>query len=175
MKKKGRILVNTGDGKGKSTAAFGLALRAVGHGKKVIIIQFLKERTDVGEVVAARRLAPLLVVKPMGTGFVFGPGKPGWDEAVTGAREALEESRRALEGGYDLVILDEIFGAVNAGVINEKDVTSLLERRDSGVHIMMTGRKAPESVISLADTVTEMCSKSHAYETGRKADKGIEY
>jgi len=177
MKGKGRVIIHTGDGKGKTTAAFGSALRAVGHGKSVLIVQFVKARTDVGEVKAAGRLAPELTVLTLGSGFLRGgkADKTARAKAKRAARKALEEARRGLRGAYELVILDEIFAAVELKLISARDVAGIVKGRASGVHVLLTGRNAPKSVLKLADTATEMKLVAHAHDRGTPAEEGIEF
>ncbi len=168
----GRVIVFTGEGKGKTTAALGLGLRALGQGLKVCVIQFIKARKDTGEVGMALRLGVDFEIFPMGAGFVTKPGGSEKDRAL--AAEALElawEKMRAC----DVLVLDEINCAIKAGLIRVHDVLSLIEHRPAGVHLVLTGRGAPAELVSVADTVTEMMNIKHAGEGGARAEKGIEY
>jgi cob(I)alamin adenosyltransferase len=173
--RKGRVLVNTGDGKGKTTAALGLALRAVGQGLRVLIVQFIKGKWPTGELQAMGRLAPELTVMTMGRGFTWQHENLEADR--TAALEAWEVCRRALMSGeYDLVVMDEINYAIAYGLLDVAEVVaSLLERRPE-VHVLLTGRDAHEDIIAVADTVTEMRLIKHAFtDEGTKAMRGIEY
>ena len=170
--RRGLVIVYTGDGKGKTTAALGLALRAIGHGQRVVVIQFLKRRRG-GEHSAAERLAPELEIRPLGAGFVRGE----WTaEDRRAAREAWAAAEKALLGGqHDLVILDEITYAIRPDVIPADEVLELLRRRPGRVHVVLTGREAPQALIDEADLVTEMQCLKHPYEEGIKAQAGIEF
>jgi cob(I)alamin adenosyltransferase len=170
----GLIQVYTGDGKGKTTAALGLAFRAVGRGLKVIMIQFMKGGGPYGEHAAAERLAPDLTI--------IATGRPGWvtrgnpdPEDVRLAREALESARHALVcGDYDLVILDEVNGAVTFGLLTVDDVLGLVAEKPAQVELVLTGRNADEKIIAVADLVTEMREIRHYYKAGVPARIGIE-
>ena len=170
----GLIQVYTGNGKGKTTAALGLAFRAVGREMKVCMIQFMKGGGPYGEHLAAPRLAPYLTIIPT--------GREGWvnrdtpdPEDVRLAREAWEMARKAVTGGeYDLVILDEINGAVAFGLLAVEDVLDLMNRKLAGVELVLTGRSADERVIAAADLVTEMRDIKHYYRQGIPSRIGIE-
>jgi len=170
----GQIQVYTGNGKGKTTAALGLALRAVGRELKVFIIQFMKGGGPYGEHLAAPRLAPYLTIVQT--------GREGWvnrenpdPEDVRLAREALAMAERAVaEGEYDLVILDEVNGAVSFGLIGVDDVLALMKRKQPSVELVLTGRNAADRVIEAADLVTEMREIKHYYKAGVPARIGIE-
>lgn len=170
----GLVQVYTGEAKGKSTAAFGLALRAAGHGLKVLIIQFMKT-PDYGEHRSFRRLAPEIEVKTFGRkGFIHrGGARPeDYDQAAAAlacAREAM------LSGTVDILILDEINNALFFGLLKEKEVLGFLQERPPQVEVVLTGRNAPAGVIAAADLVTEMRQVKHPYEKGIKARQGIEY
>jgi len=171
--RRGLLIVFTGGGKGKTTAAIGLAVRALGSGMRTSIIQFIKE-WETGEHRALPQLSEgRIEVLRMGSGFVF--SRPAPAEAVEAARKAVETARERLTGGnYDIVVVDEIFAAVEAGLISEKEVLGLAEVRPAGVHLVMTGRGAPQSIVERADTVTEMRAIKHHYTQGVKAQAGIE-
>jgi len=169
---RGLVIVYTGDGKGKTTAALGTAMRAVGHGRRVAFVQFIKARS-VGEHEAAARLAPHLEIFRMGRGFVG--GQPT-DEHLKAAREALAFVRQCLnEGCYDMVVADEIFSAVKLKLISAEDVESLLADRPAAVHLVLTGRGAWPGLIERADLVTDMRLVKHPYEKGVRAQEGIEF
>lgn len=170
----GLVQVYTGTAKGKSTAAFGLALRAAGSGLKVTVIQFMKT-PDYGEHRSFLRLRPEIEVKTFGRkGFVHRTGmRP---EDYTLAEEALEYARNIMKsGGVDVLILDEINVAVYYGLLKEEAVLNLLKERPSKVEVVLTGRYAGAKIIEAADLVTDMCQVKHPYERGIQARKGIEY
>jgi len=168
----GLVLVNTGDGKGKTTAALGLAMRAVGHGMRVAFVQFIKA-WSVGEHEAAARLAPQLGVFRMGKGFVVGEATP---EHLAAAREALEFVRQCLTGGrYEMVVADEVLTAVGLGLITQEEVEALLADRPQGVHLVLTGRGAWDSLVEKADMVTDMRLIKHPYDKGVVAQEGVEF
>lgn len=172
---RGLVMVFTGDGKGKTTAALGMALRAWGHGMRVLVIQFVKSaRVETGERLAAARLGERFVIKTLGEGFVFeGEDVERHREA---ARRALETAREAVQSGeYDLVVLDEITHALKHGLITEEAVLALLAAKSPAVHLVLTGRDAPEAIVARADLVTEMRAVKHHYQRGVPAQKGIEY
>jgi cob(I)alamin adenosyltransferase len=169
---RGLVIVNTGDGKGKTTAALGLAMRAVGHGMRVAFVQFVKA-WSVGEHEAAARLAPQLEVFRMGKGFVVGEATP---EHRTAAHEALEFVRRCLTAGrYEVVVADEVLTAAGLGLVTQEDVESLLADRPHDVHLVLTGRGAWDSLVAKADMVTEMRLIKHPYDKGVAAQEGVEF
>jgi cob(I)alamin adenosyltransferase len=168
----GLVIVNTGDGKGKTTAALGLAMRAVGHGMRVAFVQFVKA-WSVGEHEAAARLAPELEVFRMGKGFVVGEATP---EHRTAAHEALEFVRKCLTAGrYEVVVADEVLTAAGLGLVTQEDVESLLADRPHDVHLVLTGRGAWDALVAKADMVTEMRLVKHPYDKGMAAQEGIEF
>jgi len=170
----GYVQVYTGNGKGKTTAAMGLALRAAGHGFRTYIAQFLKAQ-PTGEIEAARKLAPLITVEQFGReGFITVKDGPG-DEDIDRARTGLARAREAmLSGQYRIVVLDEVNTAVHFRILPEADVIALIEERPAGVELVLTGRYAPESFIARADLVTEMTEIKHYFARGVKAREGIE-
>lgn len=171
---RGCVQVYTGDCKGKTTAALGLALRAVGRGLKVIMIQFMKGGGPYGEHLAAARLAPELTIIPT--------GRPGWvnrdnpaQEDKRLAAEALAMAReKLLSNDYDMVILDEINGAVFFGLLTVDDQLDLIRQRPDTVELVFTGRNVDSRVIEAADLVTEMREIKHYYKAGVPAREGIE-
>jgi len=170
----GMIQVYTGDGKGKTTAAVGLACRAVGHGYKVLIIQFIKGNIDYGELETARRLAPHLTIRPMGRGCRISCESPD-PEDVKLCYEAMLYAQRAIAGGeYDIVVLDEINVAVDLGLLKKGEVLRLLDERPSHVELILTGRHAAQEIIDRADLVTEMKEIKHYYRKGIESRTGIE-
>jgi cob(I)alamin adenosyltransferase len=170
---RGIVMVFTGNGKGKTTAAFGAALRAVGAGWKVLVIQFVKAPGKTGEATAAGRLAPDLRVVSAGKGFVREDGGPSLEEHAEAAREALDLCRGATD--VDLLIMDEVNFAISKGLIAGKDVLDFLGARRPGMTVILTGRGAPQEIIDRADLVTEMREVKHPFHGGLKARKGIEY
>ncbi len=174
--RKGLILINTGAGKGKTTAALGVGLRAVGCGMRVLMLQFLKGSWHYGELDGAQMLGENFVLKQLGRGFVKVGGAETDPADLKMVEDAWEESRAAiLSGDWDLVILDEINYAIGYGMLNpEKVVATLLERPEM-VHVILTGRNAHPRLVEIADTVTEMKEVKHAYQKGILAQKGIEF
>jgi len=174
---KGLVIVFTGDGKGKTTAALGLALRAAGHKMYVSIVQFVKSNVPTGEVQAIERLVPEVEIVTLGRGFVscWGDRTP-LEEHHSAAAEALALARqRILSGSWDVVILDEINTAVALGLIDVLDVISLIEAKPAKLHLLLTGRSAHPDVIAAADLVTEMRNIKHPYDSGVSARKGIDF
>ena len=169
---RGYIQIYTGDGKGKTTAALGLALRAVGAGMRVALIQFLKTG-DYSEIKALRRLAPPIEIAQFGMGR-FVRGRPGAEDRAMAAK-GLDAARKALSGAkHDLVILDEINVAGSLGLVDEKEVLTMLLKRTPHVEVVLTGRRAPSAWCDAADLVTVMRPHKHYYEKGVTARTGIE-
>jgi len=168
----GLLLVNTGNGKGKSTAAFGVAMRAVGQGLTVSIIQFIKGKWKTGEMEAAQRLG--FEFMPMGKGFTWESKNLEEDKALMRNAWAVA-SEKILSGKYDLIILDEINYVLGYGHIPVNEVVRTLQSRPGSVHVMLTGRNAPEEIISIADCVTEMREVKHPYRNGIPAQRGIDF
>ena len=171
---KGLIQVYTGNGKGKTTAALGLALRAVGRDLKVVMIQFLKGNQETGELNMGKRLSPDFVIKPMGRdGFVDSANPDEEDNNL--ARAALKEAETILDGKQcDLLILDEINVAISLGLLHEAEVLQLMDNKPDAVELVLTGRNAPESVLAKADLVTTMTCTKHYFNQGQGARIGIE-
>lgn len=170
----GQVQVYTGNGKGKTTAALGLAFRAAGRGLHVRMIQFMKGGGPYGEHLSAEKLAPFLIITRTGREGWVKRGDPD-PEDVRLAREGLAMAREALTGGEtDLVILDEINGAVSFGLLSVEDVLELIALRPEKVELVLTGRNADERVIEAADLVTEMREVKHYYKAGVPARTGIE-
>jgi cob(I)alamin adenosyltransferase len=174
--RKGLIIVNTGPGKGKTTAAMGTGLRAVGAGMKVLMLQFLKGSWHYGELDAVEAFGGKFVMKQMGRGFVkVGAEKPD-PEDVKMVEEAWAEAEKAILGGeWDLVILDEINYAISYKMLDPEKVAATLRKKPKMVHVILTGRNAHPTIVELADTVTEMREVKHAYQKGILAQRGIEY
>lgn len=170
----GLVQVYTGDGKGKTSAAFGLALRAIGRGLKVYVIQFIKGGFDYGELYMVDKL-PNLKLKAFGRGrFVM--EKPPNKEDVKLSEEALALAEQVVKSGeYDIVILDEINVALNLKLINLDEVLELIKNKPKHVELVLTGRYAPKEIIEAANLVTEMKEVKHPFNNGYEARKGIEY
>ena len=174
--RRGLIIVNTGPGKGKTTAAMGTALRAVGQGMSVLMLQFLKGSWHYGELDAVQAFGGKFVMKQMGRGFVkVGAEKPD-PEDVRMVEDAWTEAEQEIKSGkWDLVVLDEINYAISYGMLDPGKVAESLQKRPEMVHVILTGRNAHPAIVEIADTVTEMRQVKHAYEKGVMAQRGIEY
>jgi len=170
----GYVHVYTGDGKGKTTAALGLALRAAGRGFRTYIAQLLKAQ-PTGEIEAVAKLAPLIRIEQFGReGFITVKDGPG-DEDVERAKAGLAKAREAmLSGAYRIVVLDEVNTAVHFKVLPEKDVLDFIDERPAAIELVLTGRYAPASFVDRADLVTEMKAVKHYFDRGVKAREGIE-
>jgi cob(I)alamin adenosyltransferase len=174
--RRGLIIVNTGPGKGKTTAAMGTALRAVGNGMRVLMLQFIKGSWHYGELDAVKAFGDKFIMKQMGRGFVkVGAEKPDAED-VRLVEEAWGEADRAIHSGeWDLIVLDEINYAISYGMLDPAKVVESLKKKPEMVHVILTGRNAHASIVELADTVTEMRELKHAYQKGILAQRGIEY
>ena len=173
--KPGLIQVYTGDGKGKTTAAFGLAIRAWGRGLRVAIFQMLKTGNSTGEQLALAGLKPEIKICPLGSGqFIFGrePLAAEIEQTLAGWRE-LEAL--AASGTVDLLIIDEISHAINCGLIEIDRVTAFLKHKPQSLEVVLTGRAMPDPILELADLITEMRAIKHPYQKGITAREGIEY
>jgi len=171
---KGLVQVYTGNGKGKTSAAFGLALRAIGRGLEVYIIQFIKGGFDYGELYIADKL-PGLKLKAFGRGKFVSEKKPD-KEDVDLAEEALKTAEEAVKSHeYDVIVLDEVNVALNLRLIKTERVLQLIREKPIQTELVLTGRKAPKEIIEAADLVTEMTEVKHPYNSGFRARKGIEY
>ncbi len=169
----GLVMVFTGDGKGKTTAAIGTAVRACGHGMRVCMIQFIKGDRQTGEVKVAERLSPYFEILPLGRGFV-GRGREG--EHVRAAKEALRVAReKMVSERYQILILDEVNNAISLGLIGLEELLNLIEDKPDDLHLILTGRDAHPAVIDRADLVTEMKDIKHPYRRGVRAQKGIDF
>ena len=171
------VIVFTGDGKGKTTAALGTALRAVGHGLRVLVLQFVKGSWPYGELEAAERLAPLLEIRQCGRGCFGVPGdEVPEQEHREAARRGLEEARREIASGeWDMVVLDEVTLVVDFGFVDLEELLECLRSRPPNVHLLITGRRAHPRLVEGADMVTEMKMVRHPFEKGFEAQKGIEF
>ena len=171
----GLIIVYTGTGKGKTTAAFGLALRAAGHGMPVLIVQFMKGQKEIGEIKA--------VIESNLRIDVIQAGRPGFVQSRTCepldmymALEGLRAVERAMENNtYKLIILDEINVAIDFGLLKLEEALEVINKKPTELHLVLTGRNAPESILEMADIVTEMKSLKHCFADGVAGQKGIEY
>ncbi len=180
MKEKGKhgfIIVYTGDGKGKTTAAIGMAFRAVGRGWKVLMVQFMKGTWHYAELDTAKRLAPDFEIIPMGKGFYrILDDHYSEEEHRAAARAALDFAReKMLLGEYDLLILDEANNALSTGLLSLEAVMEFLDVKPSDFNVVLTGRGAPQALIDRADLVTEMREIKHPYQKGIFAQKGIDF
>jgi len=173
---KGLIIVHTGNGKGKTTAALGMGLRAWGQGLKVLVVQFIKGNWKYGELQAAEKLGPDFAIRQMGEGFI----KTSKDDAFAGHRTAAQEALQAakaeiLSQKWDMIILDEVNYAIKYELVPLDAVLELLETKPPLLHLVLTGREASPAVIDRADLVTEMKEIKHPLKKGIKAQKGIEF
>ncbi len=167
------VIVLTGQGKGKTTAALGVVLRAWGRGMKAVVLQFVKRRTaNYGENRAARKLGIEMI--PLGEGFTWLSKDIEKDKAT--ARQCWELARQKINSGqYDIVVLDEMTYPMTYGWIPVEEVIDTLRQRPQGLHVIVTGRDAPQELIDLADLVTEMREVKHPYQKGVKARPGIDF
>src|SRR5208283_618015 len=173
-KDRGLVMVITGNGKGKTTAAFGQALRAIGQNYNVFVLQFMKGR-KYGEFIAAEKYLPRLTIRMSGLdSFVMRDNPAAIDIEL--AEKGLDIARKAIMSGkYDMVILDEINVALDFKLINLKEVIDLIKNKPPALNLILTGRYAPEGIIKLADTVSEVKEIKHHYDAGVKDRAGIEY
>ncbi len=177
MSEKGLVIVYTGGGKGKTSAALGLVLRAVGYNHKVCMVQFVKGSWHYGELDSAKRLAPEFEMITAGKGFVgILDDKSPREDHVKAANDTLEISKeKMMSGKFDVVILDEINYALQLKLLNLDDVIDLIKSKPSELDLVLTGNHAVEEVIELADLVTEMKEIKHPFKSGIKAKKGIDF
>jgi cob(I)alamin adenosyltransferase len=174
---RGLVLIYTGKGKGKTTAALGIVLRAVGHGLKVLMIQFIKGEWYYGELSSSKRLTPEFEMIAAGKGFIgildddhdFGEHKKSAKDALILAKEKISSKK------YDIIILDEINYAINLKLVSTEEVLELINVRPKDTSIVLTGNYAPLEIIKVADLVTEMNEIKHPYKYGIKAKRGIDY
>ncbi len=172
--KKGLFIINTGNGKGKTTAALGQAFRALGHQLNVCIIQFIKGSWKYGELFSKDRFQGLLDFHVMGRGFTFQSENLEEDKKI--ARQGWELARDALASDqYFMVILDEITYIMNFGFIDVNEVLECIQKRRKDLHVVITGRDAPQALMDAADMVTLMQEIKHPFSSGVKAQKGIEF
>lgn len=172
----GLIIVNTGNGKGKTTAALGLALRAAGHGLKVLMLQFIKGSWHTGELDAVKGLEPNFKIVQLGQGFVKTKKTEQSSETVENTRVSWDYAKQEIFSDlYDTIILDEINNVIEYGLLNVDEVIAVLQGRPKRLNVILTGRNAHEKIIELADMVTEMQEIKHHYKKGIRAQKGIEF
>jgi cob(I)alamin adenosyltransferase len=171
------IIIYTGDGKGKTSAAIGMAVRASGHKMYVSVVQFIKSPAATGESRAVERLSPEIDFISLGKGFVSGaPGSSIRSEHQQAAREALKLARQRMHAGsWDLLILDEINNAVHLGLLDIADVMELVKSKPAKLHLVLTGRNAHPDLIAAADLVTEMRAVKHPFDRGIPAQRGIDF
>jgi len=177
MSKNGLTIVYTGKGKGKTTAALGIVLRATGYKKKICMIQFIKGSWHYGEMESSKRLEPEFEMVAIGKGFVgiIDDKSPKEDHQKI-AKEAIKISNEKIQSGkYDIIILDEINYAVNLNLISLEDVLELIKSKPENVDLVLTGNYAKEEVIEAADLVTEMREIKHPFQKGIKAKEGIDF
>jgi cob(I)alamin adenosyltransferase len=175
VQKRGLLMVYTGDGKGKTTASLGLLLRAVGHGEKVALVQFMKGQ-PTGEITTLEKyLGDNVVIRRFGRDEFVDPSDPAPEDMALAAR-GLAEARRFLESGqYGLVILDELNVALDFGLVGVDAVLEVLKQRPADADVVITGRNAPRQIVDLADLVSEVREVKHHYRQGIPAQPGIEY
>jgi len=177
MGQKGLVIVYTGGGKGKTSAALGLVLRAVGYNHKVCMVQFVKGSWHYGELDSAKRLAPEFELVTAGKGFVgILDDKSPREEHVKAANDTLAISKeKIMSGKFNVVILDEINYAVQLELLKLDDVIDLIKSKPSELDLVLTGNHAAKEVIDIADLVTEMKEIKHPFKSGKKAKKGIDF
>ncbi len=171
---KGLLIVHTGKGKGKTTAALGMVVRAIGHGKKVGVVQFVKGAMTTGEKVVFDAFPDRVEFKPMGEGFTWNTQDRARDIELS--REAWEEVKRMVaDPAYDMVLADELNIVLRYDYLPLDEVLEVLTARGEMKHVLVTGRNAPEALIEAADLVTEMTLVKHPFRSGVKAQAGIEF
>ncbi|UCD18003.1 MAG: cob(I)yrinic acid a,c-diamide adenosyltransferase [Candidatus Zixiibacteriota bacterium] len=177
QKEKGLLIVYTGHGKGKTTAALGMTIRALGYGWQVCIIQFIKGSWKYGEMDGIKKLAPNVELNIMGEGFVgIIDDNKSFEEHRAAARKAYDLALEKMQSGkYNLVILDELNVAVSLGLITRDELQELVGKKPEQLHLVITGRDATEWLIGQADLVTEMKEIKHPYQKGILAQKGVDY
>ena len=170
----GLTMIFTGNGKGKTTSALGLAFRALGHAFPVCIIQFIKGSWKYGELESAKRFADLLDFHVMGKGFTW--QSEDLEEDIKAAREAWDFAAATIRAGkHRLVILDELTYLIQYDMVPEAEILAVLREKPEAMHVVITGRDASQGLVDFADLVTEMTEIKHPYKQGIKAQKGIEF
>lgn len=177
MENAGLVIVYTGKGKGKTTAALGMALRAIGHDYKICMIQFIKGSWHYGEMSSSKRLEPEFELTAVGKGFVgILDDKTPKEAHQKIAKEAITIAKEKISSGkYNIVILDEINYAVNLGLVDVNDVLDLIKSKPENVTLVLTGNHVKEEIIDAADLVTEMKEIKHPFQKGIRAKKGIDF
>lgn len=171
---RGRIQVYTGSGKGKTTAALGLAFRALGHGKKVLLIQFMKKGQGLGEIKAAQRFPEFKILQAGRSGWVRKGQASLQDKRL--ARKGWKAARKAIKTQkYDLLILDELNVAIDYGLLQLKQIKEVMKNRPKNIEVVITGRYAHPEILEMADLVSEVRARKHYYKKGITARAGIEY
>ncbi|MGQ0674597.1 MAG: cob(I)yrinic acid a,c-diamide adenosyltransferase [Rhodospirillales bacterium] len=171
---RGLLIVHTGAGKGKSTAAFGMALRAIGHGMKVGVVQFVKGAWSTGERTVLERFPDLVTIKALGEGFTWNTADRERD--IAAARAGFEAAKTMIaDPSFRLVILDELNIVLRYDYLPLDEVLAALKAKPRDLHVVVTGRNAKPELIELADLVTEMTAVKHPFKSGVKAQKGIEF
>jgi cob(I)alamin adenosyltransferase len=171
---KGLIIVHTGKGKGKSTAAFGMVFRCIGHGMRAGIVQFVKGAWATGERTVLEKFPELVTIKAMGEGFTWETQDRGRD--IAHARAAWEEAKRMIaDPQYKLVLLDELNIVLRYDYLPTEEIIATLRNKPPDKHVIVTGRNAKDELIEIADLVTEMEQIKHPFRSGVKAQKGIEF
>lgn len=171
---KGLVIVHTGTGKGKSTAAFGMALRAVGHGMRVGVVQFIKGKWDTGERTVLEKFPDQVTIRAMGEGFTWDTQDRARD--IASAETAWAEAKRLImDSSYRMIVLDELNIALRYDYLDIKDVLATLAAKPADTHVIITGRNAKPELIEAADLVTEMTLVKHPFRAGVKAQAGIEF
>lgn len=173
---RGLVMVYTGNGKGKTTAALGLALRQIGWGRRVLFIQFMKGKGNVyGERMASEKYLPLLEIEQYGQDEFVDLSQPSERDGDLAALAMKRASEAISTGDYGLIVLDEINVAVACGLVEVEDVLALLDKRHGQVDVVLTGRYCPEAIMAVSDMVSEVKEIKHHYARGVPARKGIEY
>lgn len=177
MLERGLVIVYTGKGKGKTTAALGIVLRAIGHGYKVGMIQFIKGEWYYGELTSSKRLEPEFEMIAAGRGFVgiIDDDHPIEDHQRAAKKAIALAKEKIASGIYDVMILDEVNYAAKLNLISQQDILDIIAAKPEKTSLVLTGNYVPESVIAVADLVTEMKEIKHPYQKGIKAKKGIDY
>jgi cob(I)alamin adenosyltransferase len=178
-RRKGLVIINTGNGKGKTTAALGMGMRAAGNRMKVLVVQFIKGFWKTGEVESIKKLAPYFDLERMGKGFTIErlrDQRISDEEHRQAAQAALALAReRMLSGEYQMVILDEILGSIKAGLVSLEQVLDFVAAKPPDLHLVLTGRNAPPELVEVADLVSEIMPIKHPYQNGIMAQRGIEF
>ncbi len=177
MSENGLVIAYTGKGKGKTTAALGIVMRAVGHGHRVCMIQFIKGEWYYGELTSSKRLEPEFEMIAAGRGFVgiIDDDHPIEDHRKA-AKEAIEVAKQKTSSGiYDIMILDEVNYAIKLNLISQQDILDIIASKPKKTSVILTGNYLPEAIMAVADLVTEMTEIKHPYQRGIKAKKGIDF